>query len=98
MDVVVIGSGGGPLENNLSSSVSRNRLRASETYALCRRYLLKASEAKWEDGCISIEAGSGMATLARLLEHNPNLFHDLTPKDGDKNKTLLAARIYSYVQ
>jgi hypothetical protein len=60
--------------------------------------LLKASEAKWEDGCISIEAGSGMATLARLLEHNPNLFHDLTPKDGDKNKSLLAARIYSYVQ
>jgi hypothetical protein len=60
--------------------------------------LLKASEAKWEDGCISIEAGSGMATLARLVEHNPNLFHDLTPKGDDKNKTLLAARIYSYIQ
>jgi hypothetical protein len=73
-------------------------LHPSGTYALWSRYLLKASEAKWEDGCISIEAGSGMATLARLLEHNPNLFHDLTPKDGDKNKSLLAARIYSYVQ
>lgn len=60
--------------------------------------MLKASEAKWEDGCISIEAGAGIAALARLVEHNPNLFHDLTPKDGDKNKTLLAARIYSYVQ
>lgn len=98
MDVVVIGSGGGPLENNLSSCVSRNRLHLSETYTLSLRYLLKASEAKWEDGCISIEAGSGIAALARLVEHNPNLFHDLTPKDDDKNKTLLAARIYSYVQ
>lgn len=62
------------------------------------RYLLKASEAKWEEGCISIEAGSGIAALARLVERNPKLFHDLAPKDGDKDKTLLAARIYSYVQ
>jgi hypothetical protein len=60
--------------------------------------LLKASEARWEDGCISIEAGSGMAALARVLEHNPNLFYDLAPKDGNENKTLLAARIYSYIQ
>ena len=39
-----------------------------------------------------------MGALARLVEQNPNLFHDLAPKDTDKDKTLLAARIYSYVQ
>jgi len=69
-----------------------------QSHTFSPRYLLKASEAKWEEGCISIEAGSGMGALARLVEQNPNLFHDLAPKDTDKDKTLLAARIYSYVQ
>ena len=68
-------------------------------------YLLKSRETSWEDGIVAVEAGSGMGVLAKLLETNPQLFHELSnpPEEGSKPTTPLrpsrfAAQIYSYVQ
>jgi len=57
-DIVVVGCGGGPNENNLSS------------------YFVKAYESSWEDGILSLDAGSGLGALSRLLDRHPHLFED----------------------
>ncbi|KAH9981463.1 cAMP phosphodiesterases class-II-domain-containing protein [Lactifluus volemus] len=56
-DLVVVGSGGGPYETNLSS------------------YLFKPCDARWGDGMIALEAGSGIGTLHQLLSKDHALFN-----------------------
>ncbi|KAI0256525.1 cAMP phosphodiesterases class-II-domain-containing protein [Lactifluus subvellereus] len=70
-DLVVVGSGGGPYETNLSS------------------YLFKPCDARWADGIIALEAGSGIGTLHQLLSKDRTLF-DLFGK-------LSARQVYSRI-
>ncbi|KAG9016213.1 3',5'-cyclic-nucleotide phosphodiesterase pde1 [Tulasnella sp. JGI-2019a] len=55
-NMVVIGAGGGPNENDLSS------------------YIVKTSSARWEDGSLCLDAGSGLGALAGILTQHPRLF------------------------
>ncbi|KAF9452864.1 cyclic-AMP phosphodiesterase [Macrolepiota fuliginosa MF-IS2] len=77
-DLLVVGSGGGPDETNLSA------------------YLLKTVDAKWEDGIIALEAGSGQGALRQLLKHDSQLLDQsgTTPKE----QTYSASEIYSFVR
>ncbi|KAJ3574557.1 hypothetical protein NP233_g1690 [Leucocoprinus birnbaumii] len=80
-DVVVVGSGGGPDETNLTA------------------FLLKTAEAKWEDGIIALDAGSGQGALRQLLKQNPELFKwrpDAT--DQGKARAHNANEIYSFLR
>ncbi|KAH7107477.1 cAMP phosphodiesterases class-II-domain-containing protein [Auriculariales sp. MPI-PUGE-AT-0066] len=54
-EMLVVGSGGGPDQTDLSS------------------YLVKPRAASWQDGILSLEGGSGVGVLRRLLEQNPTL-------------------------
>ncbi|EAU88411.1 class II cAMP phosphodiesterase [Coprinopsis cinerea okayama7 len=62
-------------------------------------YLLKSHTARWEDGVLALEAGSGQGTLARILKEKPDLFRD---PDGEsdqvKNQALTASDIYNSIQ
>ncbi|KAK2467080.1 hypothetical protein APHAL10511_001338 [Amanita phalloides] len=69
-DILVVGSGGGPDELDLSA------------------YLLKPTDAIWQDGIIGLEAGSGLGALNRILRRNPYLL-------GSATHT--AFELYSYV-
>lgn len=80
-DLVVIGSGGGPDETNLTA------------------YLLKTADAKWEDGIIALDAGSGQGALRQLLKQNSQLFEQHTENnDQDKTGMYNASQIYSFVR
>ncbi|KAJ7184186.1 cyclic-AMP phosphodiesterase [Mycena filopes] len=79
-DLVVVGSGGGPDETNLSA------------------YLFKPASARWEDGIVALEAGSGQGTLQQLLKHNPDLFNSGSPSSTASRAKYTAAQIYSFVR
>ena len=57
-DLVVVGSGGGPFETNLSSFVPC-RFLLGNSWLTCtmRRYLFKPCDVPWTDGIIALEAG-----------------------------------------
>jgi hypothetical protein len=60
---------------------------------------LKTPDARWEDGIIAVEAGSGIGALSTILARTREAFHDLKPVPGTpESPELLAARIYSYIQ
>jgi hypothetical protein len=62
-------------------------------------YLLKTADARWEDGVVALEAGSGIGALCTILSRTREAFHDLRPIPGTpESPELLAARIYSYIQ
>ena len=68
-DLVVVGSGGGPYETNLSSSVSRLvpfslRVRLTLYNASVDRYLFKTCDTSWKDGIIALEAGEAQTLHA----------------------------------
>jgi 3',5'-cyclic-nucleotide phosphodiesterase len=74
-DLVVVGSGGGPYETNLSSYVlSFFPLAKGRTSVPTRsnrrkswnRYLFKPCDASWKDGMIALEAGEAQT---RILRH-----------------------------
>jgi hypothetical protein len=58
-DLVVVGSGGGPYETNLSSSVSfLSPLRKDhKSFLSVDRYLFKPCDTSWKDGIVALEAG-----------------------------------------
>jgi hypothetical protein len=58
-DLVVVGSGGGPFETNLSSFVPCHFVLVGHTWFLpiTRRYLFKPCDVPWTDGIIALEAG-----------------------------------------
>ena len=56
-DLFVVGSGGGPCETNLSSSVSFPFLSLPLRLTLYHRYLFKPCDTSWKDGIIALEAG-----------------------------------------
>lgn len=58
------------------------------------RYLLKPSDASWEDGIIGLEAGSGPGALSRILRADPQLFR--SEEEGPAT-TYTARQIYSFV-
>lgn len=63
-------------------------------------YLVKPSDAAWTDGIVSLEAGSGVGTLQRLMDSNPKLFQrvDQSSSEHEENASAsTAARVYSYV-
>ncbi|KAI5474439.1 cAMP-specific phosphodiesterase [Pseudohyphozyma bogoriensis] len=41
-------------------------------------YLLKPFNARWEDGCVSLEGGSGLGALSNLIESIPHSFTDFS--------------------
>ncbi|PVF96056.1 hypothetical protein CPB86DRAFT_807890 [Serendipita vermifera] len=62
-------------------------------------YLVKASDARWEDGIVALEAGSGIGALSNILTRSRDVFHDVQPiPDTPECPQLLACRIYSYIQ
>jgi len=87
-DLVVVGSGGGPFETNLSSFVPCHFVLGNLWFIrTVNRYLLKPCEVPWTDGIIALEAGSGIGTLYQLINRNATLF------DG-----LSAHQVYSLIQ
>ncbi|KZV94048.1 cyclic-AMP phosphodiesterase [Exidia glandulosa HHB12029] len=60
-------------------------------------YLLKAADAFWQDGIVSLEAGSGVGTLQRLLSSNPRLFQGEDTEDAAQGPAITAAQVYSYI-
>ncbi|KDQ13130.1 hypothetical protein BOTBODRAFT_395355 [Botryobasidium botryosum FD-172 SS1] len=90
-DIVVVGCGGGPSENNLSS------------------YFVKAYGSSWEDGILSLDAGSGLGALSQLLDRHPGLF-DSAPADdtlardnvqergNDSSSYQRASQVYSFIR
>jgi hypothetical protein len=103
-DFVCIGAGGGPSETDLSSFVYSQlyalRLQADpHTLLHSSRYLVKASDARWEDGIIALEAGSGIGALGNILARSRDVFHDVKPiPNTQEPPQILACRIYSYIQ
>ena len=110
-DLVVVGSGGGPSETDISAYACR-RLCANAAKVACFRYLLKARDANWRDGIIGIEAGtwpsnttyfvdltvclgSGLGALKRILELKPDLLAD---ECNSNAKPYSASQIYSFVR
>lgn len=79
-DMVVVGSGGGPDETNLSA------------------YLLKPRRARWEDGVLALEAGSGQGALNQLLQRNPHLFDSPSDLDDHEPRVFSASEIYNLVR
>lgn len=64
-------------------------------------YLLKAHDASWEDGIVSLEAGSGVGALNYLLKNNPQLFDlDAQPdaSDSTTQRTWTATQVYACVR
>ncbi|CAD6586607.1 MAG: 3',5'-cyclic-nucleotide phosphodiesterase pde1 [Cyphobasidiales sp. Tagirdzhanova-0007] len=57
-DLLVVGCGGGPAEDNLSA------------------YLVKPKHQTWKEGCLSVDGGSCLGALTRLLEKKPAAFVD----------------------
>ncbi|KAI0048231.1 hypothetical protein FA95DRAFT_1107241 [Auriscalpium vulgare] len=57
-------------------------------------YLLKTCAASWKEGILSLEAGSGLGTLHRLMRQNPTLFQDSA---GGGSSRLSAYAIYSCI-
>lgn len=55
-DIVVVGTGGGPDETNLSAYVFLSR-PACTPLILRPRYLVKSHSSCWEDGVLALEAG-----------------------------------------
>lgn len=53
-EMVVLGSGGGPLETDSSGWVSRARCHD----VVDRRYLVKPYHSRWEDGILALEGGT----------------------------------------
>lgn len=81
-DLIVIGSGGGPFEDDLSS------------------YFLKAHHSSWHLGFVALEAGSGLATISRLLQrpkedHHP--FYDFSPSHPSLDPPPTAISIYRHL-
>jgi hypothetical protein len=57
-DLVVVGSGGGPFETNLSSFVLRHHVLGNSWLTrIMNRYLFKPCDVPWTDGIIALEAG-----------------------------------------
>ncbi|KAJ7074342.1 cAMP phosphodiesterases class-II-domain-containing protein [Mycena amicta] len=50
-------------------------------------YLFKPSEKDWKDGIVALEAGSGLGTLQKLIDRDPQLFNSTS-----------AAEVYSFVR
>ena len=70
-DLVVVGSGGGPFETNLSSFVPRHLVLGNScTHGLTRimnRYLFKPCDIPWTDGIIALEAGEHNSLFVGLM-------------------------------
>lgn len=57
-DFVVVGSGGGPFETNLSSFVPSRFVPGNSWFTrTVNRYLFKPYDVPWTDGIIALEAG-----------------------------------------
>jgi len=57
-DLVVVGSGGGPFETNLSSFVPRHIVLGNSWFTrTMNRYLFKPCDVSWTDGILALEAG-----------------------------------------
>ena len=61
-DVIVLGSGGGPCETNLSACVC-HLFDIDYSTDLRYRYIVKPHEAPWEDGLLALEAGASIVTM-----------------------------------
>lgn len=99
-DMVVVGSGGGPDETNLSAYVRipplpRVDSPRGELNIACRRYLVKSRDTAWKDGILALEAGSGQGALTQLLLRDPRLFN--APEETT-SKPHSASEIYSFVR
>lgn len=71
-DIVVVGSGGGLDETNLSGYVCGLVFMPHIffTHSVCHvnhRYLVKPCNTSWDDGIVALEAGASRPLHARLL-------------------------------
>ncbi|EJF62453.1 cyclic-AMP phosphodiesterase [Dichomitus squalens LYAD-421 SS1] len=54
-------------------------------------YLLKAGDAKWQDGIVALEGGSGFGALTRLLDAHPDLFASESSNESASDVSLTTA-------
>lgn len=71
-EVICLGTGGGPLENDVSGYMVKRAKRAGRDQAVAAEATSAAQapeddDAAWTDGWVSIEGGAGMGCLAQLL-------------------------------